>query len=165
MAQPKIKLPLYLTDLMMEGLSLLGVVFLFIIPFNYYDQLSDVVPTHFGLDGKPDAWGGKNNIWILPIIGLILYIVLTLVNRFPEKLNYLVKITEKNAEHQYQNATKLNRQLKLLIIGFLAYFLYGEVQVALEKAEGLNPVMLFAFVGGILFLIGIHVWRSLQLEK
>ena len=165
MARPKIKIPFYTTDLILEGLSLLGLVLLFIIPYQYYDQLSELVPAHFGSDGKPDAWGGKKNIWILPGVGLFVYIVLTVINRIPEKLNYFVKITEENAERQYQNALKLNRQLKLLIIGFLAYFMRGEIQVALGKVEGLNPILLFAFVGGILYLVGFYIWRSIQMEK
>ncbi|MFT4667684.1 MAG: putative membrane protein, partial [Gammaproteobacteria bacterium] len=147
------------------GLSLLGLVLLFIIPFQYYDQLSDLTPAHFGSNGKPDAWSGKNSIWFLPCLGLLAYIILTIVNRIPEKLNYAVKITEENMERQYQNAIKLCRHLKLLILGFLAYFMHGKIQVALGNVAGLNPTLLFAFVGGILLLVGFYIWRSFQLEK
>lgn len=165
MARPKIKTPLYTTDLMLEALSLFGLALLFIIPYTYYDQLAEVVPSHFGIDGKPDAWGGKNNIWLLPGIGLFVYVIFTFINRIPEKLNYPVKITAENAKRQYLNATRLNRQMKLLIIGFLAYFMHWQIKIALEKVEGMNPVILFSFVASILFLVGFYIWKSFQLEK
>jgi len=163
MPQPKIQIPLTVTDQILEILSLFGLGLLIFLPFHYYDQLADIVPSHFGMDGKPDPWGGKNNIWLLPIIGTILYFTLTIVSRIPEKANYLVKITEQNAKQQYENALMTVRRLKLLIIGFLAYFMFWEIKIALGKAEGLEPLILWLFVAGMLFLIGAGFYRSKQI--
>jgi len=36
-----------------------------------YSRLPERVPIHFGLDGKPDGWGVRSWIWLLPVVGLL----------------------------------------------------------------------------------------------
>lgn len=40
-----------------------------------YNDLPDLMPLHFDAQGNPDRIGARSEIWILPAIGLIVYLV------------------------------------------------------------------------------------------
>ena len=56
-----------------------------------YGKLPEQVPSHFGPTGEPDAWEHKSSFFVLPAIALIMYILLTLLNKSPHLFNYPVK--------------------------------------------------------------------------
>lgn len=61
----------------------------------FYNSLPDIIPTHWGLNGKIDRMGSKSTIWILYGIMLainVLFIVIAKID--PKKQNY--KIFEKS---------------------------------------------------------------------
>jgi hypothetical protein len=37
----------------------------------FYNKLSDTIPTHFDIAGKPDAWGNKSSFFFLPLSATI----------------------------------------------------------------------------------------------
>lgn len=73
--------------------SLLIVLLIILVPLGYafylWPDLPDRIPTHFGIDGKPDAWGKKESIFLLPVImggmGLFVYLLLTNIRRIDPK--------------------------------------------------------------------------------
>ena len=65
-----------------EVLALLVLAYLSWITFwalNGADRLPDRVPTHFDISGRPNAWGSPGMLWILPAVGLGLYLLMTLL--------------------------------------------------------------------------------------
>ena len=42
-----------------------------------YWRLPDRVPSHFNFRGEPDAWSGRASIWLLPVVGFVLYGIVT----------------------------------------------------------------------------------------
>lgn len=101
-----------------------------------YNVLPETIPTHFNAAGKVDATGGKGSFWLLPILGVFSFTLLTFLSRFPHMFNYMVEITEKNAEFQYRNAIQMIRVLKLAMV--LLFFLISFViyMIALGKMQG-----------------------------
>lgn len=62
-----------------------AVVFLaFIYAISCYGSLPGKIPTHFGFNGRPDAWGTKNviNVFLVPVLGLAISIGMGLMNVF-----------------------------------------------------------------------------------
>jgi uncharacterized membrane protein len=55
------------------------------------------VPVHFGVTGRPDRYGSKSLLLILPAIAAVLTLLLTLVARFPQSFNFSVRVTAENA--------------------------------------------------------------------
>ena len=53
---------------------------------------------------------------MLPIISTLLFIGLTTLNKYPYMFNYPSQITKENSVHQYTNATRMMRVLKLVIV-------------------------------------------------
>jgi hypothetical protein len=56
-------------------------------------RLPDRIPTHFDISGTPNAWGPPSTLWLLPIVGTALYVLITLIAHFPATFNYPVRVT------------------------------------------------------------------------
>ena len=149
LVRPKIKIPLTITDKIIEVMGLLVLIGFWIFTLFHYNQLPDIIPTHFGAEGKPDGYGEKYTILFLPIIGSLLYIALTILARFPHKMNYTATITEANAEKQYTIMTQMLRVLKVMML--LVFFVldYKTIQIALGLPDLFGRwflLLLFALV-------------------
>jgi hypothetical protein len=59
----------------LELLSLVAVVATWIVAVRAYPRLPPRVPTHFGFSGRPDAWGRKETIFLLPVVSLAIYLL------------------------------------------------------------------------------------------
>lgn len=114
--RPIIKIELRIFDKILEiiaGLILLSTI---VVVAYYYNTLPDIIPTHFDFSGKVDNYGSKSSILTLPILSTLLYIGLTILNKYPQTFNYLGEITLDNAESQYRFATRFLRVLKLIVM-------------------------------------------------
>lgn len=110
--KPKLKLSLTSSDKLLNVISKVLLIFLWIAAIFFYFNLPDIIPTHFNFRGKPDRFGNKLTIFILAILGTIFYFGLSALIRRPHFFNYPVKITKENAAQQYGNATTTIRYLK-----------------------------------------------------
>jgi uncharacterized membrane protein len=100
----------------------------------YYAKMPDIVPVHFDVKGQPDAYGSKRTLVVLPIIAVLLFTGMTILNRFPHIFNYPVKITPENALRQYSMATRLVRILKLVIMFIFLMVEYFTVRTVLDHS-------------------------------
>jgi uncharacterized membrane protein len=99
-----------------------------------WSGLPDRVPTHFTLSGKPDGWGGKNTLLLLPLIAVVMYGLLTILARFPRMFNYPVKPTPAQLPFQYRLARWLLTWIKAGIA--VMFGLLGAVSAAMSGADG-----------------------------
>jgi uncharacterized membrane protein len=136
--RPKIKLEFTLTDKLMEIFGWLLVVLIWVIPLINYAVLPDTIPIHFDAAGKVDNFGSKLTIYLVPLIGTLLFVMMTIVNRFPHIFNYAVEITQENALRQYTNATKLIRYLKLALLVIFTLITVFTIRAAKGESAGLG---------------------------
>jgi uncharacterized membrane protein len=160
--RPKLKLILSPSDLILEGISWFLVIALWFYVLTNYSGLSEIIPIHFDLKGNADGFGSKKNILGLPIVVTIIFIGLSLLNRFPHVFNYPVKITAENALKQYTAATRMIRQLKLIIVLVMGWFAYKSIAISKGTSEasgsGLETIIIF-----IIFLpLGIYFFKTLR---
>ena len=160
--RPRLKLELQQADWLLEGLAGFGLLMLLILPAAYYFDLPDTIPTHFNARGEADDFGSKTTIWIMPLIGVGLYVLLTGLNRAPHIFNYGVRITKENAEYQYRLGTRLLRILKVLVMLLFAYIAWGIIQGALSGRTDLGPEVVWLVVGGILATAAWYLFKSFQ---
>ena len=64
-----------------------------LMPFIYaavaWNSLPNQIPTHWGISGQPDDWGGKISILLMPVISLSVYLLFTVLPKLdPRKINY-----------------------------------------------------------------------------
>jgi uncharacterized membrane protein len=157
-SKPKLKIPLTIVEKVFEIVNLLIILGTGIFLLLNYFNLPDRIPTHFGISGQPDSWGGKGSLIAIFIVNFILYSSLTVLGRFPHVYNYLCEITEENAKFQYTNARMLLGTIKTEITIVFSYILWSSIWVAEEKFKGLGiefiPVFIIVVFGTLaLFII------------
>ena len=162
MSRPKIEVPKEPLDWFLEAVAIFAVLAMFLYPLYHYGSMPDRVPTHFDASGMPDAYGSKTSIWALPIISLVTFIILFIMNKSPHIFNYPTKITEDNALSQYQAATRLIRLLNAIMMAFMAYISYGIVQNALGMQNGLGTYAVWIFMAIVFGISGFYLWKSTQ---
>ena len=161
--RPIISIPKTDMDKLIEILGWLAFIALIILPIYFYNQLPESIPIHFDGSGKPDSYGGKKMFLLIPIIGIILFILLKKLSQHPSKFNYPVKITEDNAILHYTIASRMIRTINALTTVLMAYITYGLAMVALDKQESLGyPI--FILIGLILFVTVYSVMKHFQVR-
>ncbi|MCA9243541.1 MAG: DUF1648 domain-containing protein [Phycisphaerales bacterium] len=136
--RPDIRLPVSGYERLCDFLAIVGLAICVALPLYYAGDLPEKIPTHFGLDGAPDAWGDKNNLIALPIIGVLPCVILAIVRFVPVKYwNIPVRVTAENAERQY----RLARDMVATLLALIPLAMAGLVWQLLEatKAERIGP--------------------------
>lgn len=136
--RPKITLIPSTTDKIVEALGWIILLALWGWTFNHYSALPDTIPTHFNASGEADSFGSKASIIGLPVIASVLFIGLTVLNRYPHSFNYPTAITQDNALRQYTLATRMLRYLKLVLVLIFGGIEFMTIQNATGKAAGLG---------------------------
>lgn len=96
--------------------------------------------------------------------------VMFVLSRFPHLYNYLVTITESNAEIQYRMASNFMIVLANVIIWLFTYMVWQSIRTALGKSEGMGPwfvpVFLFLSFGPIVvYLVASLKARDISTRK
>ena len=163
--QPKLPISKNKIDYLMESIAFLMLIYTWVISINSYKDLPSVIPIHYDVFGKADNYGSKSNIWILPIITTIIVIGFYFLNKIPHKYNYIVKITEENAQRQYKMSTRLIRFLQLDISILFSYINYKEISGAKQLNSSLDwwflPLLLSTiFVPTIYMIVSTSSMQS-----
>ena len=114
--RPKIELQLNQTDKTLELIGWFAVFGIWVLTVANYSELPDIIATHYNGTGEADGFGNKSNILSLPIISTLMFIGLTVINKYPHLFNYPSEITKENALHQYTTASRMIRFLKFIIM-------------------------------------------------
>ncbi|MCP3740230.1 DUF1648 domain-containing protein [Rossellomorea sp. BNER] len=146
-------------DILSLSILIMSIVFVFIV----WSSLPSEIPIHFNLKGEVDRWGGKEGIWLLPAIGLLIWISLTILEKYPHKYNFF-NLTPKNARKQYINARLLVNILKGECVFIFVFFTGQSVNIANGNSFGIGfwelPVFLFIVFGTIF----VFIFRSVKLK-
>ncbi len=130
-----------------------------------YSGLPGTIPTHYNGAGEADGFGGKSGILILPIIATLLFVALTILNKYPQIFNYPTKITEKNALWQYTNATRMIRYLKFIIVIIFGFIEFQTIRNAKGQTSGLGAWFLPMIWGLIFFPMIFFLAKSFKKAK
>ena len=158
--RPVLKLRLSRTDYLLETFNIILLLIIWIIPAISFQNMPEIIPTHYGIDGQADGWGSRSTIFILPFISLLLSIGLSTLNRFPHLFNYTVKVTEENALYLYTKGARLFRIVKLI---HAMVFLFIEWQVCNVSENNQLPAWFLPVV--IIIPVVLPVIMALTLSK
>jgi uncharacterized membrane protein len=164
-ARLKIKLNLSPLD---KALELAGTVFLFLmwaITIYTFIKSPPTIPIHYDGYGKPNGYGDKMTVWILPILATAIYLGLTFLNKYPHIFNYMTEITVENAKRQYTLATRLLRYLKLAIVVTFSFDILFGYLTAIGLANGLSIWSLPITIVLLIIPVIISITKSLNKKK
>jgi uncharacterized membrane protein len=117
--RPIIPIELKTFDKILEAIALIIFISIWVTVIYFYDKLPQIIPVHFDLTGNVDRMGDKSSIFTLPFIASFLYLLITVISKYPQSFNYLQEITLDNAKSQYTFATRLLRVIKLIVLSVL----------------------------------------------
>lgn len=159
--RPKLKLNLTTADRVIEVVGLICLIGLWIFTLSNYYSLPETIPIHYNGAGEVDRIGEKWNILALPIVSSILFIGLTILNKYPHVFNYPSTITQENALDYYTNATRLIRFLKLVILIIFGFIVFKTIQNVNRNAVGLGNLF-FPLAFGIVLIPMIYYFTKFK---
>lgn len=161
--------------LRLEIIPLLLLLLTFYLTLSSYPSLPDRIPTHFGIQGTPDRWGGKNEIFVYPAVSAFVYVMFTAINvllalakdqrkfiNLPQKQKVMAALTELQIEKLRLFINRSLFAMKVIILGLMLYSLYSAIEIACGRASGLAGLW-FLFMLAILALSGYMVWKSMRI--
>jgi uncharacterized membrane protein len=165
MSRPKIILKLSVFDKSIEILTGFLLFFMWAWLLYHYSMLPEKIPTHFNFAGEADGFGNKKDLFILAISATILYILLSILNRFPHIFNYPVEVTEHNAPKLYQLGNQMLRSLKFLTILAMCLVQIFNVNIAKNNEGSLPNVIIFGVIGLILISTGYFIIKMFRISN
>lgn len=151
MTRPKIRIELTTTDKVVEILGWITLLSIWVLTVTSYPNLPDTIPIHYNGAGKADGFGSKINMLMLPFIATILFVGMTIANKFPHVFNYPTKITKENAFRQYTNATRMMRFLKLILVVLFSLIAFKTIQGTRGQSAGLG-IWFLPLTMGLIFI-------------
>ena len=160
--RPRIKLEMTEWDRMMDIVVLVLVVLHIVYVARSFSTLPEIIPTHFDAGGQPDGHGSRAFIWLLPGVSLFLFVALQLLSKYPHVYNYLVKITQENAEKQYRNAIQMIRLLNIVVQ--ILFFYISYISISASKGHSVkNSAYIIPMIIVILFVfIAYYLIKSVK---
>ena len=163
--RPRIKLELTTVDKAFEIIGWLLIISVWGFTVINYANLPETIQTHYNGAGQADGFGGKATILTLPLIATVLFVGLTILNKFPHIFNYPTNITQDNALRQYTNATRMIRYLKLIIVVIFGLIAFKTIQNGNEEAKGIG-IWFLPLTLGLIFIPMIYfVIKSFQTKQ
>ncbi|MFA5917037.1 MAG: SdpI family protein [Candidatus Gracilibacteria bacterium] len=130
--------------------KLLIVLLMILIGVYVYPILPDIVPIHWGFDGKPDNMGSKlTNVITFPIIALVLVVLFA----------FLPKLDPK--KENYDKFGKTWEVFQFSIIGLMLYVQIITSFVTLNPEYNISRFMLFG-IGTLFVILGNYMGKIRQ---
>lgn len=115
----------------------------FLLVLLNYKNLPAEIPTHFGIDGKPDAWNSKKMIYLLPVIATFMYGLMIFVNK--ESLINVPDTVEVHKAISLLHHINFSTQLIFILLSYLS------IEVAMQRRTGLGKTYMLLFFLFILY--------------
>ncbi len=163
--RPIIKIEPTVLDKIIDAVALVFLLLMLAMVFQYYPDLPNKIPTHFGINGQVDSVGSKNTILLLPAFAIVLFVLLQVLGRFPHKFNYMVKITPMNAERQYRLGTRIMRFTNLFVMLVFYYINFKIIKIAIKQQAPLmdkwfGPVVIGISILGTILILTLSLIKN-----
>ena len=133
-------------------LSVVGIVLYVIITWK---NIPDMIPGHYNIAGEIDKYSSKNSIWILIVVQILLFTMMSVLERFPNIWNTGVKITEENRERVYTNLRNMQTYLKMMIMIYFSYMTFQSIGGGNLHSMSIFIFLVLVFGGMAIFLVKI----------
>ena len=116
------------------GIFLLSMLYIIVV----WGKIPDEVPGHFNAAGEVDRWGSKFELFILPFIGVFLWILMGLLEKAPQMYNYPARLNENNVEAFYLSSRKILNEVKNYCLILFSIISIQMVRISLGDAHSLG---------------------------
>src|SRR5690554_4289395 len=128
---PRIPQRLTRPDLLIEVFCFIVLLESWTYAVYTYNHLPESVYVFYKLS---EGFGSRNAIWLFPIFGSVIFIIISIICSFPHKLSYSEAVTKMNARRIYRKALRRLRVMKLILVsvcglGILVFAYFSRQQL------------------------------------
>jgi len=140
-----------------------ALITLIVVGLYAYATLPASIPTSFGFDGRPAAWGPKLTILLLPAIGVFAFVLISVVQTVKPRANLPFYVSDDRVDAVqavvYAGTTDLKT---VLMCGFLALTIASIANSGGTLSPAFLPVVI-AVVGAVILVVAyilVRAWRA-----
>lgn len=163
--RPIIDVPVEPMDLIIDLVSVTLLIIMMGYTLYAFPGLPDTIPIHYNGSGEVDGYGIKTTIWLLPVISIVMFVGLFILNKYPHMHNYMVNITEENALKNYRFSTRILRVVNFLCMLLFAFIQYRMILGAHRTTTGLGDLLLPIIIGSSILLPIVLFYYQNKLNK
>ncbi|MGA1369681.1 MAG: DUF1648 domain-containing protein [Blastocatellia bacterium] len=141
---------------LIELASPVVVAWMWVAAFRSYRDLPDTIPIHFNFWGRPDGWGPRWMIFLLPVLALFLLFLWSAIGIGVDSV-----VSPKGGRPGHQPLQRQQKEpfhlLLLVMVAGFSYLNQKMVEIAGGRAAALSrsflPIFLLAIGGVILWMV------------
>jgi uncharacterized membrane protein len=114
--------------------------------------IPDKIPGHYNAAGQIDKFSGKSSLIILYVVNLIMYIGISILEKFPQIWNVGVRVTAENWYRVYRTIKDMIKTMKLLMVIVFSYLIINSA-VAVPLHAWFTPVSLILSFGLLIYYL------------
>jgi len=155
--RPMVTIPYSALDFALWVAAALVIAFGFVIAARALPKLPATIAVHFGLTGRPDSYGPRWMLVIMPVLALAIGAFMMLTARRPETFNYPFAVTPENAARMYAVGRLAIESLALWVASVLTAIEWMMIRAAFMAKARIPWVALIVIVGGTFGLIAFFL--------
>ena len=163
--RPRIQIQQTSTDRWLDVITYLLLIFLISYPVYLYSSLPEPNAVHTNISRQLFSYKSKEIILVLPALGVFLFIILTVLLRYPHIYNYPEKVTEENALPIYTGGVRFMRIMRIWVLIIFILVMKGSMGIALNRQEEFVRLILpFVFLFTAMLIIYVFI-KLLRIKK
>ncbi len=152
-------------EIILEVISISALLLFLIVTFLLWPLVPQKIPTHFGWSGLPDSWGSKGIFPTMLYVALFIFILLSIISRFPRAINFPIPINEDKSKSHLQLRFSLILWTKAELVLFTSYIGIQGIRVALGQSEGLGSYFTLILLVVLFGTSAIFIYRAYKLKS
>ena len=145
---------------MNKGLEILSAIILFgvlLFTICFYTRIPMIIPIHYDLFNNANGFGSKSSIWLVVVIELFTYIGMSFLQKFPQKFNYPVQVTESNKERLFFLGVRVMLVMKLCMVILYSCILLSMVTTFSRIMNWMeNVIIIMVVVIPIIYIVKMN---------
>lgn len=138
----------------------------------HYPEMPAIVPTHFGLSGRPDAWSPRSfrSVMLLPVMSLVMPVALGVIACLTARAKRAIRRADGGvslgAQMRFRRYTAsfLSGTVVLVSLMLTGMSIYS-VRAALGTASGIPPWMMAVVVVMVVYVVGGSIYLAVRLGQ
>ena len=130
-------------------LQIIGIIIYLLVAWN---SIPDLIPGHFNASGEVNRWDSKGTLFILPGIAAVIFVGMTIIERFPHLWNTGVRVTEENKYRIYGILRGLLYSVKLIVVT-----MFSAISIIQSTTQTLPAWFLPVFIFPLMITIVFHI--------
>jgi uncharacterized membrane protein len=143
-----------------EGAGVAGLLAAVMLVVVEWRRLPPVIPTHFGMNGAPNGYGTRAELWVMIGIDLLVYLLMTVCTRYPRYFHLPVTPEDPQRPGFEADAVALLEWLRMFVAWLFVYVLWVMIRSALGDGNGLSGW--FAVVTIVVSCGWVALWERMR---